>query len=294
MNGFRHPSTFLDFLHSRKGRFDKTRWLTQKSDFKHIAKASSVRYAKVLASFDTIPDIDLADLPDRFVLKPENLTSAAGVFLITRLAADLYYDWMRRRPVDIGFIRTAIRQAEKSQKRESAGIIAEEFVSGENYGIPFDYKLYTFHSGVAFILQIDRNTSPPSFAFFDGNFNKFGPGHIFVSLESVGLGRPALPSCAAALLTAAVSIVQGLGTPFASVDMYATPSGPVLGEVTYAPGGIYSGKMFVLSDEMDSRLGGIWAKDAEQLKLQKVVITGQSPMGHRDRRLVDQSIVHSL
>lgn len=295
-DALRYPITFLDYLHSRRANFERSSRPrpTHKADIKSLAAALGIAHPTTLATFPTIADIELSILPNRFVLKPCELTSAAGVFIIDRFHDDYYYDWMRRKVFTFQSIKQTIRDAEKLQRRLSGGIIAEDVIQGETHGVPLDYKIYTFHDGPRFVLQIDRNTTPPNFAFFDGEFEPIPPGKIFLSLETVGLGKPIRPQCADAILELASRIVRELATPFASVDTYASKSGPVLGEITHAPGGIYSGKMFVLSDDMDRELGAAW-KDAERkLGYETPLIRGSAPQGHRNRPLVDQSIVYQL
>ena len=58
----------------------------------------------------------------------------------------------------------------------------------------------------------------------------------------------------------AQQVSELIDTPFASIDMYNSKGGPVMGEVTLAPGGLYHGKHYTLSEDYQSLMGELWSK----------------------------------
>mgnify|MGYP001167134534 FL=1 len=65
------------------------------------------------------------------------------------------------------------------------------------------------------------------------------------------------------MLSIAARLSSLLKTPFISVDMYESTRGPVVGELTPAPGGPYYKKMYEFSQNYDIELGKAWER-AEQ------------------------------
>jgi hypothetical protein len=63
-----------------------------------------------------------------------------------------------------------------------------------------------------------------------------------------------------------------LKAAFISVDCYATPTGPVLGELTHTPGAPWYRNMFVFSDQFDQELGHAWKAANERLGAREAVL----------------------
>lgn len=141
--------------------------------------------------------------------------------------------------------------------------IVEEMITGENGEgkIPFDYRLYTFDGEVRFIIQVDRNTRPRSLAFFLNEFELFDySARIESDWTSISRGEHRIPGCHREIVTAAKKISRVLCTPFVSVDIYATLSGPLIGELGIKPGEAYRGKVFKFKPQFDEELGTAWAQ----------------------------------
>jgi hypothetical protein len=88
--------------------------------------------------------------------------------LLRRRGADVFYDMLQRKEMSGAAIRreqSSIQKISRKHKRDSQRkIIVEEMIIDE-FGselIPFDYKFYTFNGDVKFIVQVDRNSTPPS------------------------------------------------------------------------------------------------------------------------------------
>ena len=134
--------------------------------------------------------------------------------------------------------------------------------------IPLDYKLFTFYGVVKFILQVDRNVSPPALSFFDGEFQSITDGRVFIppSLKQIA-GKPRVPKCAHQLIQLAQQVSLKLKATFVSVDCYASTDGAVLGELTHTPGGPWYQSMYAFSAEFDLELGRAWRAAFNALNL---------------------------
>ncbi|MEZ2743015.1 ATP-grasp fold amidoligase family protein [Paenalcaligenes hominis] len=134
--------------------------------------------------------------------------------------------------------------------------------------IPLDYKLFTFYGVVKFILQVDRNVSPPVLSFFDGEFQPITDDRVFIppSLNQPA-GKHRVPQCAHQLIQLAQQLSLKLKATFVSVDCYASTDGGVLGELTHTPGGPWYQNMYIFSPEFDLELGRAWRAAYNALNL---------------------------
>ena len=64
-----------------------------------------------------------------------------------------------------------------------------------------------------------------------------------------------------------------LEAPFVSVDCFATPDGPMLGELTHTPGGPWYQGMYSFSPEFDLELGQAWRDALVRLGLPEVYVS---------------------
>ena len=69
------------------------------------------------------------------------------------------------------------------------------------------------------------------------------------------------------LMDFASEVSKLIRVPFASIDVYSTESGPLLGEITLTPGGIYYGEHYILSKAQERLMGRMWLEAKEELKL---------------------------
>lgn len=205
-------------------------------------------------------DLDFARLPDRCVVKPEGESSGRGVMALTRQGDDLWFDdlhGLSLRSTEIIERLAAVRTS--GQEDPAAGYLAEERISDiGRYPVPRDLKFYTISGDVALVLVIDRNTSPASVEWFDGEFRPLTTEQIDINhrfCRPVHHGRP--PQYRN-LLGFAQEVSAKTPTPFASIDCYNTPAGPRLGEITLTPGGLYFGQHYKLSEDLDRLLGQRW------------------------------------
>ncbi len=235
-----------------------------------FAAQNGVSTPQLYRLFDTPDQFRDEDFPERFVVKPKGLHSSQGVMILRRTAPGEYFDSLGRRTITEAQIRT--EQAgwfAKNKFKSSYKLMVEEKLIGENGAdeIPYDYKLYMFQGINGLIIQYNRNTKPPTAAWFGRDWSPLVPDETFDSEWTiVRPGPPVRPDCAVQMLEDARRLSIALPTPFVSVDMYATTRGPVLGELTLAPGGPYYGKQYRFKQHFDQALGILWDAALKRMK----------------------------
>jgi hypothetical protein len=263
----RKPETWTEYIYLRKTGKEENVPRLSKIEVAVKAREAGLRTADIYRIYDDPQDFDDAGLPDVFVLKPACLWSKHGVMLLQRHnTRHKFLDFMSGRWLTIAQIRAEQCSLQKRwykyypQKKSRFQLVAQEMIRGENAQgrIPYDYKLYTFDGEVRLIVQINRNTRPASVSWFLNEFEIFDFSTCIESAwKTIKRGKPDLPECHKEIIAAAKTISKALKTPFISADMYATPDGPVIGELTSAPGGPYYG-MFRFKPHFDRDLGKAW------------------------------------
>lgn len=268
-------SPFLSFVASEYHRRGTARRLElSKKEISHpfvaglgLRVPARMRVLKALEvnAFDT--------LPDQFVLKYAKGWSARGVMPLERVAPNRYFDHISLRVRTAEEIVSAQREVAATFGGKPSWLI-EEFVSSTlSVGrVPFDYKLYSFNGSVGLIGQFDRNASPPKVQLYDGGFRPLRHGRDYV-IQSKNLqpGSPVVPLHASEILWWAQYLSTQADSPFVSVDMYDSPEGPVFGELTYSPGGVYK-RMFVLSHSVIDFLDALFSGQGSDFPLQHATL----------------------
>lgn len=212
----------------------------------------------VLREFDNPDAIDLDGLPGEFVLKPTMQHSTRGVMVLEKNRGG-YFDHMRQRHMTLTQVVDEQAKYYELTKISSKKIIVEEKIRDDsNFIVPRDYKAYSFRGRVALILEINRNTKPTSVAWFDGNFDPIRDGRVTSNPTHVNERSGERPPAGEAILDLARRASMAVPTPFASIDMYSTHRGPIIGEITLTPGGLYYGDHYILSARQQEAMGRMW------------------------------------
>lgn len=214
--------------------------------------------ANVLREWDDPAEILLDGLRDSFVLKPTLQSSTKGVMVLKR-AEGGYYDSLRGVTLSESEIVDEQTRLFSETVAADKKIIVEDVISDiEGFYIPRDFKAYSFRGEIALILEIDRNTRPSTVSWYDGNFDPIQDNRVVSNPKFVNPVPGRVPKYADELLELARLASLRVDTPFASIDMYATTHGPIVGEITLAPGGLYHGVHYQLSELQQNCMGTMW------------------------------------
>lgn len=245
-------------------------WVNNKTTLNAFCVENGIPAPSIFRVWDDPAKIEFNALPEVFVLKPNLMSSSSGVMVLKALGGGDYYDSLNAQTVTL---ETVIDQQaalfEKTKYKKSYRVFAEELVlDAKNPAlIPLDYKIYCFYDRPMLVQQIDRNVEPTATAFFDGNFTALDlDSKIESRWKHYQLGEPMIPATAQQMLEIAGRLTKQVRTPFMRVDMYNSTRGPLVGELTPAPGGPYHGALYKFTEAYDMELGDEWAKASERIE----------------------------
>ncbi|MDQ2078333.1 ATP-grasp fold amidoligase family protein [Marinimicrobium sp. ABcell2] len=254
---FDRPDADSSFLTFVRNEFQKRGTpLRKKLANKHSAAQEvqklGLKVPKKLRILENIEDLKPWHLKRRAVLKYGRGWSARGVMLLERKGINRYFDHLSLQKYALQSIKEHQARVAKSFGSKDPNWILEELLEPTHaFGaVPYDYKFYVFGGQIGLILQVDRNTTPPKQALFDGSFK---PLHLGVDYLLTGKscqpGLPIVPPHATELMWWALKLASITDSPFVSIDLYDTPQGPVFGEFTFSPGATHK-RMFTLSKRL--------------------------------------------
>lgn len=282
----RAPIRWTEYAHLRFTRRDPDKPDLNKERTAELIARLGVKGPKVYGLFERIEDVDFAALPDRFVLKPTELSGKRGVMLLERRPpATLwgrlrgavigepprYWDAMLDRELTVAEIiaeQTEWQRLFLEKRRKALHFIVEDMITPDTKSEkrPREYKVYTFAGEPALIVQYTRTAGRPAVAFFDGSFAPIHPqdGKVLHG-KQIQPGKHIRPKCAKEILDGAARISRALETPFIRVDFYAAREGALLGELTVATGGPYRGATYKFTKAFDLEMGRRWTDALERL-----------------------------
>jgi hypothetical protein len=253
-----------------EGRDKNVPWMNKQKTADFL-RAHGLRTAQTFHILDHPEDITHAHLSDRCVVKPVYGTRTTGVMVLRR-AGDVFYDLLRRETVTLKEIRDVQRESQEKYAAQfsfrSSKVLIEEAILDEDGPdmVPLDYKAWTFNGRVAFIEQVNRNTSPKSLAWYVEDFHPVEvEDFALCGLGKFRRGPHRLPRCRDDILRIAKAASLALRTPYIRVDIYATPDGAAIGELTPAPGNVYH-RVLRFQPWFDQLLGLQWASAIKELQ----------------------------
>lgn len=272
----RPARTWTDFSARRWQKIDRPASNIGKIALEEFVQKHGLPHLKMITLFKTASEVTLQGLPDFFVLKPASLWSGTGVMLLHRISGlTAYFDAKNNKILTENDIISACLRVEQKFQRTLNFIVEERALDEDpDKRIPLDYKVFTFYGVAKFVLQVDRNFSPPRMAFFDGGFDPITDDRVQLNPERPDTqGQHRKPECWKEILDLARQVTIKLEAPFISVDCYATARGPLLGELTHTPGGPWYGGMYKFSDAFDLELGTAWQEANAKLGSPEVTIS---------------------
>jgi len=146
--------------------------------------------------------------------------------LLEKISANKYFDYISLDEYDLNLIIRTQRQIANSKQILSTYWIVEELLENflTNFFIPFDYKVYCFHSQPKLIVQLDRNTFPPQIAIYDGTFMPLINGKdYFLDPDRLIPGNHILPIHPISILKTAQNLSKLTKDRFVRIDLVDTP-----------------------------------------------------------------------
>ncbi|EJC61308.1 hypothetical protein QWA_15712 [Alcaligenes faecalis subsp. faecalis NCIB 8687] len=221
---------------------------------------------------DILEKLDQKKLPEYFVLKPSFASTSIGVYLLKK-SGNNFFDILKNKEYTWNEIKTKCNDVAKryfGENNETAIFIIEELlIDGNGKAPPDDIRFYAFQGEIGLILKEDHMTSNRvESMYFDGNFLPFTDLENRYSIAETAKNSEIIidaivPENWQALLNVAKRISYSVPTAFARIDLYDTPKGIYLGEVTLTPGTFYYKNRKLMSKSEASRLGRLWL-DAEK------------------------------
>ena len=237
-------------------------------DHKYNAYSFAEKYdfktPKKICEWSSLESIDFTSLPASFVFKPLWAHTNKGVFLIDKKKDGHFYDRMRNMELTITELKRIVvdELSGLSVRSTTTTFFAEELLNdAHGYKIPMDYRVYSFYGRVGLVMQRSLNdSSDPQqwrFRFYDREWNDLGRIKFHGRVDA----QLPLPIHCDEMIEYAERLSKYIEVPFIRIDLYDTPDGIVLGELTPTPGG-YDQYDF----EIDQYLGEIWNDAEERLK----------------------------
>ncbi|MEV7650115.1 ATP-grasp fold amidoligase family protein [Kocuria marina] len=222
-----------------------------------------------------LDSLNLDTLPHEFVLKPSFASTSIGVLLLERFE-DRFRNILSQQVMTLEEIRQSCSRVAERYRPDSpstARFIVEELLrDAAGNTPPQDVRFYAFCGEIGLVLMEDHLTDEQAHAmYFDGDFlplaqvhSRYGVAEKATHLEEIVEAK--VPRNWKNLLAVAKRISMATPTPFARIDLYDTPKGVYLGEITLTPGTFYYRDRKLMSSTESYRLGRMWADAEERLK----------------------------
>ncbi len=183
---------------------------------------------KTIATYDSLDEVNLNELPNSFVIK--NTNDSGGVFVCKDKSQiknmDIISDKLNGR-VKKEIINGKHYSLENNYTKYKNRIIVEELIETEDNHAPWDYKIFCFNGEPKFLyIAKDRDTEC-TFDFFDTDFNWFDvrQGHPNAKV------RPEKPENFDKMLEYARILSKDF--PHVRVDLYNIKGKIYFGELTF-------------------------------------------------------------
>lgn len=234
-----------------------------------LAASHGVATPEILGVWGNIDDLDLSAMPERFVLKSELGAGGHGVFPLRRIDEDRFELLGETREQ---FSTADLIERYHTKKTVYGPYFAEGFLDQRvvTEEIPDDIKIYASYGEVSMVLlrrmPEHANLDTARYRYTDSTGRDLGDD-IIGNPRRIDSTIP-LPEPFEDFIKVAQHLSRAVATPFIRVDVYDTANGPVLGELTRAPGGAQRYRR-----DQDIAMGRAW--DEAQWRLDLDVINGR-------------------
>lgn len=217
-----------------------------------FAASHGVGVPTVLGAWSSLADIELDQLPDEFALKSDFGSNGRGVMLLRRTGPDAFLVVNEGRTVTGDDVRAHFAGHEESG-RVAGPYFAEELLSQEGALLPVDIKIYAYYGDIGQVLLRRVNETEGG---TETRYKFLGPAGEDLGDIAPQFARDAsipTPANLGEMLDVSRHLSRALGVPFCRIDLYDTPGGIVLGELTLTPGGPQ-----LYPDDHDELMGAVW------------------------------------
>lgn len=259
-------------------------FLGDKHEVKRFARHVGVRVPEQYFH-GTLADLDFDTLPKEFVLKPDFASTSLGVRLLEK-RTDGFYDFFTQKIVTKKSVLDNARQVALKfyDDLSKANFHAEELLKDHDGATPIpDVRCYCFN-GVIGMIVIEKHDTPSTreLMYFDENFLPFIDVEARYSIIDSAKHMDSMPEATVpknweSLKLTAERVSAAVPSPFVRVDLYDTPNGVYLGELTFYPGPYYYNNRLLMSHAESTRLGRLWL-EAEERLVKAGVIPAQDDM----------------
>ena len=247
-----HPKTFNEKLQWLKLHNQKAIYTTLVDKYRvkqWIADKIGEQYViPTLAVYDSVDEIDLDKLPDKFVLKCNH---DSGNVVICRDKSTFDLQAAKRK------LGAALKKnyywdsREWPYKNVKRCVIAEKYIQDQEDGGLVDYKFFCFDGRADCVMMcVDRHIKQPKFYFFDRDWN-------LKRLNVRGKEAPegfSLPKPKSLDKMFELSSTLSEGIPFVRVDFYDVAGEILFGEMTFFPDAGFDSRIL---PEADLYFGGL-------------------------------------
>ena len=229
-----------------------------------LAEKLKIAHAKVIGIYKRIEDVDWENLPDEFVIKPQQGSSLNGVLPLIykdnkyKNLIGLYGKYAE----NIFMTREeAIAYFKKGIGSHSKSLWIEELLSNP---CPCNWEFHSFNGIIGLVEQLAKASYPERRKFW--TIDWAGLGHLFEEPEE-GIKikidtTMQLPENKERLLEVARILSEEVNYPYVRVDLYSINGVIYIGELTPHPGTF---AFYHLIDYWDKYLGELWKRAEGEL-----------------------------
>ena len=208
------------------------------------------------------------ELPSPFVLKPEFASTSQGLHILEVVEGGQYRSLVTGEILDRPTIledctKVSLRYFSEDEVSKAVFVAEEALLGHDGECPPPDIRVFGFQGDIGLIISEYHFGDKTRSMYFDGNFHPFqdlddryGLDARILHLEEM---VPAdTPANASKLLAVARRISQAVPSAFCRIDLYDTPAGIYLGELSLFPGTFYYRNRKLMSVKESKRLGALW------------------------------------
>lgn len=242
-----------------------------------LAASHGIQVPQIHGVWPDLESVDWQELPDQFVLKANTGARARGVAPLTRTP-----EGYRLVTTPRHLTSEQVQETLRPHRGVSPPWFAEELLTDVRQGpprgereaaesLPNDVKMYCFYGRVGHVMVRHVNSHDDQGATQLRYLDAHGLD-IDVSAKNASDHTVPLPTHFHEMVAVAEMISTVHAVPFIRVDLYSTPAGVVLGELTAKPGGNHG-----FASDHERVLGHLWEQAQVQLDID--VASGARPLG---------------